>query len=171
MQFKNAALFVSALLPAAIMASLPATLELLAFQNGQRIGCVNGYGKFITSELACYPFRAMAIEGSDNRNLWAVGYGTCSTESGTLECYEPEGEPSAFTVRNHFKSPLALHPSLSLAVLIPGDLNGADLELVGTGTSFSANSKPDVDDRMGVEIIVGDGGSEDFFLQVHAVSG
>ncbi|EMR65345.1 hypothetical protein UCREL1_7688 [Eutypa lata UCREL1] len=147
MQFKNAALFVSALLPAAIMASLPATLELLAFQNGQRIGCVNGYGKFITSELACYPFRAMAIEGSDNRNLWAVGYGTCSTESGTLECYEPEGEPSAFT------------------------LNGADLELVGTGTSFSANSKPDTDDRMGVEIIVGDGGSEDFFLQVHAVSG
>ncbi|KAK7752377.1 hypothetical protein SLS62_005714 [Diatrype stigma] len=150
MQFRSVALFLSAL-PAAL-ANLPPTLELLAFQDGQRIGCVNGYGRFITNKLACCPFRAQTIDASsDSSNLWAVGYGTCSAEPGTLECYQPEGEPSAFT------------------------LNGTDLELVGTvtgiGTSFSANSKPDPEDRKGVETIVGDGGSEVFSLQVHAVSG
>ena len=96
MQFKSVVVFLSAL-PAA-MAVLPMTLELLAFQNGQRIGCVNGYGKFISSTAACYPFRTQDIAGSDNKNLWAFGYGTCSTESGVIDCYEPEGAPTAFTV-------------------------------------------------------------------------
>lgn len=184
MQFKSVALFLSAL-PAAF-ANLPATLELLVFQDGQRIGCVNGYGKFITNKLACYPFRTQSIDASsDNRNLWAVGYGTCSAESGTLECYQPEGEPSAFTVRHTdddddddalFCAVVGNIADLMLELTpFASQLNGADLELVGTatgiGTSFSANSKPDSEDRKGVETIVGDGGSEVFSLQVHAVSG
>ncbi|XXG99004.1 NAD-dependent isocitrate dehydrogenase [Hypoxylon texense] len=145
MQFKNAVLFLSAF-PAAL-AILPMTLELLVFQDGQRVGCVNGYGKFISSTAACYPFRTRDIEGSDNKNLWAFGYGTCSTESGVFDCYEPEGTPAIFT-----------H-------------NGADLELVGSGTTFSANSIPSSSDTAGAEIIVGSGGSEQFFLQVHSLSG
>ncbi|KAI1770846.1 hypothetical protein F4818DRAFT_431211 [Hypoxylon cercidicola] len=142
MQFQNVALFFSAL-PAAV-AILPMMLELLVFQDGQRIGCVNGYGKFISSAAACYPFRTRDIEGSDNKNVWAFDYGTCSTESSVLECYEPEGVPAIFT-----------H-------------SGADLELVG---SFSANSIPGSDDVGRVSIIVGSGGSERFFLQVHFLSG
>ncbi|KAI1394717.1 hypothetical protein F4819DRAFT_501607 [Hypoxylon fuscum] len=114
-----AALLLS-VLPAAI-ATLPLTLELLVFQAGQRIGCVNGYGKFITT--------------------------TASAEAGAIDCYEPVGAPAPFT------------------------LNGADLELVGCGTAFSAPSIPATDDRTGVDIIVGSGGSEQFFLQVHSVSG
>lgn len=109
MQFKNAALFLSAL--PAVLATLPATLELFVYQDGVRIGCVNGYGKFITGNLACYPFRTQAVDAtSDDRQIWASGYGTCSAESGTLECYEPEGAPSSFTVRNH-QTLLSFSPS------------------------------------------------------------
>lgn len=96
MQFKNAALFLSAV--SAAVATLPPTLELLVFQNGQRIGCVNGYGRFISSTAACFPFRTQDIDGSDDKNLVAFGYGTCSTESGVLDCYEPQGAPAVFTV-------------------------------------------------------------------------
>ncbi|KAI2621135.1 hypothetical protein GGR54DRAFT_90078 [Hypoxylon sp. NC1633] len=145
MQIKNSFFFLSAL-PAA-MATLPMTLELLVFQDGQRIGCVNGYGKFITSTIACYPFRAHDIEGSEYKNLWAFGYGMCSTETGFVDCYDPAGVPAVFTS------------------------TGADLELVGSGTAFSANSIPDSGDRAGIDIVVGDGGSEQFSLQVHALSG
>ncbi|KAI6087802.1 hypothetical protein F4821DRAFT_99776 [Hypoxylon rubiginosum] len=145
MQFKNAALFLSAV--SAAVATLPPTLELLVFQNGQRIGCVNGYGRFISSTAACFPFRTQDIDGSDDKNLVAFGYGTCSTESGVLDCYEPQGAPAVFTQ------------------------NGADLELVGSGTAFSANSIPSSDDTAGTDIIVGSGGSEQFFLQVLSVSG
>ena len=101
-----------AVIPGA-MASLPMTLELLVFQEGRRIGCVNGYGKFVVNTLGCYPFRAQAVaaDGDDsdddddvgseeNRRLWAAGYGTCSAEAGVLECYEPAGQPSSFRVRN-----------------------------------------------------------------------
>ncbi|KAI2617016.1 hypothetical protein GGS26DRAFT_603324 [Hypomontagnella submonticulosa] len=145
MQFKGAVLFLS-VVPAA-MAILPTTVELLVFQNGQRIGCVNGYGKFTTSTAARYPFRTRDIEGSDDKYLWAFGYGTCSTESSVIDCYEPEGAPAAFT-----------H-------------NSADLELVDSGTGFSANSIPSSDDTKGVDIIVGNGGSEQFSLQVRGLSG
>ena len=50
-------------------------------------------------------------------------------------------------------------------------MSGADLELVGVGTSFSALSKPLIADRTGVDIIIGDGGSERFALQVRGLSG
>ncbi|RYP76624.1 hypothetical protein DL769_003584 [Monosporascus sp. CRB-8-3] len=174
MQFKNVALFLS-VLPAA-MASLPLTLELLVFQNGQRIGCVDIYGKFVTNARSCFPFRAMDIPGSDNKHLWTAYGGKCSADSGVLECYETDGEPSEFTV-----SPIQLHPptlspshsgtgtSASLADIITAQ-NGADLELVGAGTAFSASSVPALDSA-GADIIVGDSGSEKFFLQVRALSG
>ncbi|RYP05839.1 hypothetical protein DL765_009713 [Monosporascus sp. GIB2] len=144
MQFKNAALLLSAI-PAAV-ANLPPTLELLVFQNGQRIGCVDINGKFVTNARTCFPFRAMVIPGSNNKHLWSVYGGKCSADSGVLECYAPSGEPSEFT------------------------LNGADLELIGAGTAFSANSIPALASA-GADIIVGDSGSEKFFLQVRPVSG
>ncbi|RYP66896.1 hypothetical protein DL771_007553 [Monosporascus sp. 5C6A] len=144
MQFKNAALFLSAL--PAVMAILPPTLELLVFQNGQRIGCVDIYGKFVTNTRTCFPFRTVDIPRSDNKHLWTVHGDKCSADSGVLECYETDGEPSKFT------------------------RNGADLDLVGTGTAFSASSIPAADSG-GADIIVGDSGSEKFFLQVRAVSG
>ncbi|KAH9995158.1 hypothetical protein F4779DRAFT_200032 [Xylariaceae sp. FL0662B] len=145
MQIKHAIFFLAALRGA--VATLPETFELLVFRDGQRIGCVNGYGKFVTSGIACYLFRAQSIDGSENKNIWASGYGTCSADSNVIECYEPKGAPAVFTQR------------------------GADLELVGSGTTFSADLEPDSSDRMGVDIIVGEGGIETFFLQVHALSG
>ena len=110
MQFKIPTIAILwAFIPAA-MASLPPTMELLVFQEGRRIGCVNGYGKFVVNTLGCYPFRAQAVAADDdgddddnsseeNRRLWAAGYGTCSAEAGVLECYEPAGQPSSFRVR------------------------------------------------------------------------
>ncbi|KAI1084821.1 hypothetical protein F5B20DRAFT_222483 [Whalleya microplaca] len=145
MQSKNFFIFITILRTA--VATLPTTLELLVFQNGQRIGCVNGYGKFITSTAACFLFQTQEIEGSENKNIWASGYGTCSADSGVIECYEPQGAPAIFTQ------------------------HGTDLELVGFGTTFSANSNPDASDRIGVDILVGEGGGETFLLQVHALSG
>ena len=112
MQFKIPTIAILwAFIPAA-MASLPPTMELLVFQEGRRIGCVNGYGKFVVNTLGCYPFRAQAVAADDdgdddnsseeNRRLWAAGYGTCSAEAGVLECYEPAGHPSSFRVRTPF---------------------------------------------------------------------
>lgn len=113
MQFKIPTIAILwAVIPAA-MASLPPTMELLVFQEGRRIGCVNGYGKFVVNTLGCYPFRAQAVAADDddddednsseeNRRLWAAGYGTCSAEAGVLECYEPAGQPSSFRVRTPF---------------------------------------------------------------------
>ena len=136
MQFTNLAAALAlftAVIPAAL-ASLPTTLELLVFQDGRRVGCVNGYGRFVANDLGCYPFRAQAVDGDEpeeNRKLWAVGYGTCSAEAGVLECFEPAGPPSSFRAREflisfphaHSLSPLppcpvpALAPTASSVVL------------------------------------------------------
>ncbi|KAH9894624.1 hypothetical protein F4778DRAFT_784053 [Xylariomycetidae sp. FL2044] len=146
MKFTIASLSLAlALLPSAL-ATLPGTLELLVFQNGQRAGCVNRYGNFTTNHISCYPFRAFAIPGSEYQNVAGNALTKCSTDTGLLNCRV--GEPAAFTQ------------------------NGADLEHIGTGTSFSVNSIPtSTDDTVGVDIIVGGAGPIAVFLQVHGISG
>ncbi|KAI4869386.1 hypothetical protein F4820DRAFT_444240 [Hypoxylon rubiginosum] len=101
MQFNNAALFLSVLW---------AALAILLMTSSRR------------PRHATYPFRTQGIEGSDNKNLQAFGYGTCIAESGVLDCCEPEGAPAIFTN------------------------SGADLKLIGSGIAFSANSIPNSGD-------------------------
>ncbi|KAI1759283.1 hypothetical protein GGR53DRAFT_471488 [Hypoxylon sp. FL1150] len=72
---------------------------------------------------------------------------SAGTESGVINCYEPE---SALAVFTH---------------------NGADLELDGSGTAFSANLILSSDSTAGTDAIVGSGGSEHFFFHIHSLSG
>ena len=89
----KAFLLVVVAIPAAT-ASLPRTFSLYAYQNGQRIGCINGYGRFTTSDMACYPFNS----DPNVKPTTIRGYEPCSTANGTLVCYEVEGSVSQFTV-------------------------------------------------------------------------
>lgn len=95
MQFKTALLLLGAM-PAA-MATLPRTFELLAFQNGQRIGCINGRGNFITGTLFCYPFNS----NPDIDPTTVRGYERCSATDGVLSCYEVVDEAALFGVSVH----------------------------------------------------------------------
>ncbi|KAF6811523.1 hypothetical protein CSOJ01_05656 [Colletotrichum sojae] len=128
------------------LATLPRTFELLAFQNGQRIGCINGYGNFITYRIACYPFSTYGVLGETNE---IRGYEACNAVNGSFSCFETENVRSLFAV----------------------SLNGADLELVGSGTQWSADSLPDIEDRYGVPTNIGGEGAVPIFLQVHSVQG
>ncbi|KAJ0327615.1 hypothetical protein COL5a_005583 [Colletotrichum fioriniae] len=92
-----------------VLATLPRTFELLAFQDGQRIGCINGYGNFITGSLACYPFNTV---GTPVEQVAIRGYEPCSASNGSLVCYQAAGSSSLF------------------------GLTGADLDLIGNGSAF-----------------------------------
>ncbi|KAI3535711.1 hypothetical protein CSPX01_11235 [Colletotrichum filicis] len=127
-----------------VFATLPRTFELLAFENGQRIGCINGYGNFITGSLACYPFNTV---GTPVENIAIRGYEPCSASNGSLVCYQAAG------------------PSSLLG------LTGADLDLIGNGTLFSADSFPQTSDRVGVPVGVGANGSVAMNLRVGGLSG
>ncbi|KAJ3942055.1 uncharacterized protein N0V96_007544 [Colletotrichum fioriniae] len=76
-----------------VPATLPRTFELLAFQDGQRIGCINGYGNFITGSLACYPFNTV---GTPVEQVAVRGYEPCSASNGSLVCYQAAGSSSLF---------------------------------------------------------------------------
>lgn len=82
-----------------VFATLPRTFELLAFENGQRIGCINGYGNFITGSLACYPFNTV---GTPVENVAIRGYEPCSASNGSLVCYQAAGPSSLFGVSQRF---------------------------------------------------------------------
>ncbi|KAG7050863.1 hypothetical protein JMJ77_0001495 [Colletotrichum scovillei] len=127
-----------------VFATLPRTFELLAFENGQRIGCINGYGNFITGSLACYPFNTV---GTPVENVAIRGYEPCSASNGSLVCYQAAGPSSLF------------------------GLTGADLDLIGNGTLFSADSFPQTSDRVGVPVGVGANGSVPMALQVRGLTG
>lgn len=94
MQLKSILLPAAAVIPTAL-AILPRTFELLAFQNGQRIGCINGYGNFITYKIACYPFNTYGTLAETNN---IRGYEACSAANGSFVCWEAEGERSLFAV-------------------------------------------------------------------------
>ncbi|KAF9875448.1 hypothetical protein CkaCkLH20_07268 [Colletotrichum karsti] len=128
----------------AVLATLPRTFELLAFQNGQRIGCINGYGNFVTNKLVCYPYNTVGDPAETN---YIFGYEPCSAANGSFVCWQAEGERSLF------------------------GLSGADLNLIGVGTLWSADSLPDSQDRYGVPVNIGNEGSQPIFLQVHGISG
>ncbi|KAK1704796.1 uncharacterized protein BDZ83DRAFT_758710 [Colletotrichum acutatum] len=127
-----------------VFATLPRTFELLVFQNGQRIGCINGYGNFITGSLACYPFNTV---GTPVEKVAIRGYEPCSVSNGSLVCYQAVGPSSLY------------------------GLTGADLDLIGNGTLFSADSLPQTSDRVGVPVDVGDDGIGAMSLQVRGLSG
>ncbi|KAK1467648.1 hypothetical protein CCUS01_07179 [Colletotrichum cuscutae] len=140
MQLRSIALTLSSIYGA--FATLPRTFELLAFQNGQRIGCINGYGNFVTGGLACYPFNTV---GTPVEEVSIRGYEPCSASNGSLVCYQ------------------AAEPRHQVA--------GTYLDLIGNGTLFSADSLPQTSDRVGVSVDVGANGSVVMALQVRGLSG
>ncbi|KAK1462060.1 hypothetical protein CMEL01_14027 [Colletotrichum melonis] len=142
MQLRSIALPLSSIYGA--FATLPRTFELLAFQNGQRIGCINGYGNIITGSLACYPFNTV---GTPVEEVAIRGYEPCSASNGSLVCYQ------------------AAEPSSQFGVA------GTYLDLIGNGTLFSADSLPQTTDTVGVSIDVGANGSIVMALQVRGLSG
>ncbi|KAK1525498.1 hypothetical protein CABS01_00587 [Colletotrichum abscissum] len=142
MQLKSIVLTLSSIYGA--FATLPRTFELLAFQNGQRIGCINGYGNIITGSLACYPFNTV---GTPVKEVAIRGYEPCSASNGSLVCYQAAEPLSLFGVA------------------------GTYLDLIGNGTLFSADSLPQTSDRVGVSVDVGANGSVVMALQVRGVSG
>ena len=85
------------------------TFELLAFENGQRIGCINGYGNFITGSLACYPFNTV---GTPVEEVAIRGYEPCSASNGSLVCYQAAGSSSLFGVSERFMCPQSLCHSI-----------------------------------------------------------
>jgi hypothetical protein len=88
------------LLSTALAGALPRTFELHAIRDNLRIGCLNGYGQFISNDLACYIFRAHNLPANPTA---MSAYETCTiTSVGTLDCYSTGNDPWSFWVRCFF---------------------------------------------------------------------
>lgn len=134
---------------------LPPTVTLIAQLNGEHIGCLNGYGNLTRNLVWCFPFRVFYTDGNNGNDGNLRGYDYCRIGYGMLDgaqldCSEGDSTPiGQFWNRDGFVS-----------------IDGP------TGTYFSINSLPNLNDTVGVPLIIGGSGSyQQFQLWAKGVSG